>query len=171
MSRRVIRTIDGQVFSGSRGRFQDRRGKILFKKGLFNTVHINKQNVTTDNVSGSSIASFFIVLVVILVAVLLLLSAYSLATFEPLADDQQRNPNVTDITENAKTKAEAKPKATVEVKNETSAQAKTKVVVDVESREYFLLGCSQLEKIKQQNKRNYEEQKAISFGYKKHRNC
>jgi hypothetical protein len=169
MSRRVIRTVDGQVFSGSRGRFQDRRGKILFKRGFLDTVHINKQNVTTDNVSGSSIASFFIVLVVILVAVLLLV-AYSLATLEPL-DDQQRNPNVTDITANTETKAKVKPKATVEVKNETIAQAKTEVVVDVESREYFLLGCSQLEKIKQQNKRNYDEQKAISFGYKKHRNC
>ncbi len=170
MSKRVIRTVDGQVFSGSRGRFQDRRGKILFKKGFRETVHINKQNVTTDNVSGSSIASFFIVLVVILVAVLLLLSAYSLATLEPL-DDQQRNPNVTGITTNTKTSAEAKPKATVEVKSETAAQTKTGVVVDVESGEYFLLGCSQLEKIKQQNKRNYDEQKAISFGFKKHKNC
>lgn len=171
MSRRVIRTVDGQVFSDNRGRFLDRRGEILYKRGFFNTVRINKRSVTTDDVSGGSLALLFVVLAVILVAVLLLLSAYSLATSEPLNDDKQRNPNVTDIAANAKTGAESKPKTTVEVKNETTTEAKAEVVVDVESRNYFLLGCSQLGRVKQHNRRNFNEQQAISFGYKKHKSC
>lgn len=171
MSRRVIRTVDGQVFSDSKGRFLDRRGEILYKRGFFNTVRINKRSITSDDVSGSSIALIFAVLAVILVAVLLLLSAYSLATSESLNDDGQHNPNVTDIASNTKTAPETEPKVISEMRSETTAEAKAEVVVDVESGNYFFLGCSQLGRVKQHNRRKFNEQQAISFGYKKHRSC
>lgn len=162
MTRRIIRTVDGQIFSDSRGRFQDRRGEILYKRGLFNTVRINKRSITSDDVRGTPAALVFVVLLVIAVAVLLLLSAISMASYDLSDGDLQRNPNITSIAA-TRTVAEAKPKATVEAKSE--------VIVDAKSGTYYLLGCSRLEQVNQHDKRIFEERQAKSFGYKKHEAC
>lgn len=52
MARRIIRTVDGQTFSDRPGHFEDGKGYILYKKGPFNKVKINKRNITTDDTSG-----------------------------------------------------------------------------------------------------------------------
>lgn len=60
MARRTISTVDGQTFSDRCGRFEDRKGHILYKAGAFDTLRINKRNITTDDVSGmpASMAMF-----------------------------------------------------------------------------------------------------------------
>lgn len=160
MTRRIIRTIDGQVFSDSRGRFQDRRGEILYKRGLFNTVRINRRSISSDDVSGSPAALLLAVLVIIFVVILL--AALSVMSHDLADDEIQRNPNVTAI---ALTKAMAatKPKAT--------AEAKSEVIVDAKSGKYYFSGCSQLEQVERHDRRIFSEQQAKSFGYKLHEAC
>ncbi|MBL8191949.1 MAG: hypothetical protein JNK38_28315 [Acidobacteria bacterium] len=176
MSRRVIRTVDGQVFSDSKGRFQDRRGEILYRRGIFNTVRINRRSVTSDDVSGSSDALLVIVVVGLFIG-LLLLALVIPASFSGSNGDIQRNPTTTDMasitkssTDN-KTIAAATPKPTVEVNKEATPETKVEVVVDAISGDYYLRGCSQLERVKQHNRRIFEEQQAISLGFKKHKRC
>ena len=149
----------------------DRRGEVLYRRGFFNTVRINKRSISSDDVSGGSLALLFVVLAVIIVGLLLLLSAYSLAISEPMNDNNQRNPNITDIASNIRTNVGTKPETTVEVKKDATTEAKVEVVVDSASGNYYLPGCSQLGKVKQHNRRNYDEQQAISFGFKKHKSC
>lgn len=64
MARRIIRTIDGQIFSDSLNRFEDRKGYVLYKKGLFKTVRINKRGITSDDTSGLSDAMQFLLLLI-----------------------------------------------------------------------------------------------------------
>lgn len=71
MARRIIRTIDGQIFSDSLSRFQDRKGYVLYKKGLFNTVRINKRGITSDDTSGFSDAMLMVLLAIILAVVII----------------------------------------------------------------------------------------------------
>jgi len=70
MARRVIRTVDGQTFSDSTSRFEDRKGYVLYRKSPFNKIRINKKTITTDDITGfpSAVVMFGIV---ILAAVLM----------------------------------------------------------------------------------------------------
>jgi hypothetical protein len=53
MAQRKIKTVDGQRFEDHCDRFQDRNDCILYRRGLFNTVRINKRNISTDNIYGA----------------------------------------------------------------------------------------------------------------------
>ncbi len=176
MSRRVIRTVDGQVFSDSKGRFLDRRGEILYKKGIFNTVRINKRSITSDDVSGSSSALLVMVVVGLFIG-LLLLALVIPANFGGSDGGIQRNPATIDIASvtksltGTKTIIETTPKPVVEVSKDAIPETRVEVVVDAMSGNYYFRGCSQLERVRQHNRRIFEEQQAISLGYKKHKRC
>ena len=72
MARRIIRTIDGQIFSDNLSRFQDRKGYVLYKKGVFNTVRINKRGITSDDTSGVSEAALAILVILALTLAVIL---------------------------------------------------------------------------------------------------
>ena len=73
MARRIIRTIDGQIFSDNLNRFQDRKGYVLYKKGLFNTVRINKRGITSDDTSGFSDALLILLLLIVGMGIIIVL--------------------------------------------------------------------------------------------------
>lgn len=156
MSRRIIRTVDGQVFSDSPGRFQDCKGEILYKRGFFNTVRINKRSITSDDITGN-FAVLAVMVGLAIVFALLLLLAISMTSGRLLSDDSTRVPDA------------AKVVASKVIK--TTAEENSEVVVDVKAGTYHLLNCPQLEKIEQHHKRIYFQQQAQSFGHKKHDAC
>jgi hypothetical protein len=53
MAQRIIRTVDGQCFADHCSYFQDHKDHILYRKGFFNKVRINKRNIITDNINGA----------------------------------------------------------------------------------------------------------------------
>ncbi len=71
MARRIIRTIDRQVFSGSCGRFVDRKGYVLYRRGAFNTVRINKRGIISDDISGLSTSEILVLVVIMLMALMI----------------------------------------------------------------------------------------------------
>ncbi len=159
MSRRVIRTVDGQVFSDSPGRFQDSKGEILYKRGFFNTVRINKRSITSDDNSGTSPTLVLAIAVMIFVVVLAALSVISM-TSGRLSSDSIR-PN-SDVASN-NTMANPKPKAI--------AETKVEVIVDIKSNTFHLPNCPQIREVEQHFKRTYDKQQAQSFGHKNHDAC
>ncbi|MBI1761405.1 MAG: hypothetical protein HYR56_08220 [Acidobacteria bacterium] len=65
MAQRKIKTVDGQRFEDHCDRFQERNDCILYKQGLFNTVKINKRNISTDNIHGAAGEMMILVLMVL----------------------------------------------------------------------------------------------------------
>lgn len=159
MSRRIIRTVDGQVFSDSPSRFQDCKGEILYKKGFFNTVRINRRSITSDDISGTSPTLVFVIAVMIFVAVVVALSVVSMTSGRLSSDGLQRSPDVA----SSNTMNNAKPKAI--------AEAKVEVIVDTNTKTFHQLSCPQLEKVERHFRRTYDQQQAKSFDYKRHEAC
>ena len=165
MAQRTIRTVDGQVFSGSIGRFRDCDGEILYKRSLFNTVRINKRSITTDDVSGGPLSLLLGGLLIILAAALLVL--LFIVNYKPAGEQSKRDSTITTF---------ALPKVTPEAKQQAmlvvpSQVVTKKVIVDVNSQTYHLLSCSHLEQVKQHYRRYYDEEQAKAFGYQKHKAC
>lgn len=71
MARRIIRTIDRQIFSDSSGRFEDRKGYILYRRGAFNTVRINKRGIISDDISGLSTPGILVLVIIMLMALMI----------------------------------------------------------------------------------------------------
>ncbi len=71
MARRIIRTIDGQIFADSSSHFHDRKGYVLYKKSVFRSVRINKRGITSDNISGPSMAAIMMLIIFALIALVI----------------------------------------------------------------------------------------------------
>jgi hypothetical protein len=161
MSRRIIRTVDGQVFSDSNGRFHDGKGEILYKRGFLNTVRINKRSVSSDDISGSPVGVVIGVMVIVFLVVAAL-SAILLAGRLSSVDPQSGNP---------KAAKAVSPNSTVNAMPGLTAEVVTDVIVDMNTETYHFLSCAQLEKIEQHHKRTFNYQQAKSLKYKRHKAC
>ncbi len=75
MARRIIRTIDGQIFADSSSHFHDRKGYVLYKKSVFRSVRINKRGITSDNISGPPAT---IIVMLVIFALIALMIGFSL---------------------------------------------------------------------------------------------
>lgn len=72
MSRRIIRTIDGQIFAGNSSHFHDRKGYVLYKQSVFRSVRINKRGITSDNISGPPKAVILMLVIFALIALMII---------------------------------------------------------------------------------------------------
>lgn len=71
MARRIIRTIDGQIFADNCSHFRDRKGYVLYKKSVFRSVRINKRGITSDNISGPPAAVVMMLVIFVVIALVI----------------------------------------------------------------------------------------------------
>ncbi len=144
MARRIIRTVDGQTFSDSCRRFEDRKGYILYKVGAFNTLRINKRNVTTDDVRGLPAS---VVMVGVFALVVIIMIAFL---------------SFNRTTENAKVQSNVN----------IATDASPIVIASTNSGLYYLPECPGYNLVESHHKRIFDsEQHALDAGFTKSENC
>ena len=144
MARRTIRTIDRQVFSDRCNRFENHKGYILYVKGPFNEVRINKRGIVSDDVNGLPTPVIMALVVFTLMALLIGL----------LLLNRNMQPG--------------------EVQNNSNLPVDTSIVVIASKKSglYYLPGCPEYLMVKPEHKVNYgSEQQAFDSGYRKSKNC
>lgn len=144
MARRTIKTLDGQVFSDSCSRFENQKGYILYQKGLFKTVRINKRGIISDDISGLSalVLMALVIFLMVALAIGLLLLNRRLENSEG-----QRNANL-------------------------AAEPPLVVIASKKSSRYYLPECPEYLLVKLEHKVSFDsEQRAYEAGYRKSRNC
>ncbi len=92
MARRTIKTIDGQTFSDSLSSFEDRKGYILYRKGAFTSVRVNKRGIVSDDIKGLPAS----VLMALMVFILMALAIGFLLLNRGISSEIQTNTNVID---------------------------------------------------------------------------
>lgn len=144
MARRTIKTVDGQVFTGSSSRFENRKGYILFKAGLFDTVRVNKRTIVSDDIHGLPAS----VMMALMVFILMALAIGFLMLNRGL--------------ENSKLDGNANLPAEISVV----------VVASNKSHLYYLPECTGYSLVKREHKVSFgSEQQAYEAGYRKSKNC
>ncbi len=144
MARRTIKTVDGQAFSGSSSRFENHKGYILYKAGLFETVHIIKRNIVSDDITGLSAQAIMALVIFLMMALVIgfLLLNRSLET--------------------------------VGVQNSANLPAEASIVVIASKKSslYYLPECPEYSLVKPVHKVSFgSEQQAYEAGYRKSKNC
>lgn len=157
MARRTIRTMDGQVFSDSCSRFEDRKGYVLYTKGSFHEVHINKKAIISDSTSGlpaSWIMAIAVFAVMAMVIVFLLISRRMGAGYGLNNTDVMESPNRPGVVE-------------------TPIPTPLPVVIaSTKSGNYYLASCDEYSKVKPEHKVLFNsEEDAIRAGYKWYPQC
>lgn len=150
MARRTIKTVDGQVFSGSSSRFENHRGYILFKVRLFETVRINKRTIVSDDINGLSVQAIMVLTIFLMMTLVI---GFLLLNGRTQVSETQHNARV---AANANVVGDVLPA----------------VIGSTKSGYYYLPGCSEYERVKPEHKISFNnKQEAIIAGFKKYKKC